>query len=440
VDHSQSAELFARNRRFIPGGMVSLNRKVEPEIAFVRGQGAYVWDADGNRYIDYHAAFSPYLLGHADPDVDAAVERALAEGWSLEGSGTTPWEGRAAELLLECVPTMERVLLTTSGSEATYHALRLARAVTGRDHVVVMQGGYNGWHDDVACNVMTALERIGPQGEGAEFPFVPLSAGIPQTTAERVRIVGFNDLAAVERIFERVRIACLIIEPVLQNIGVVLPEPGYLAGLRELCNRHGVILVFDEVKTGFRHALGGYQSIAGVTPDLTTFGKAIANGYPMGALAGKASLMDRFDDEYPRRRVLIAGTFNGHPLPTAAMIATLEKLLREQETLYPCLEALGARMEAGVAQLLAEAGIQATIARQGSAFCVYFMDHAPRSWHDIAEHHDMDLDLRYRRELIEQGIYHFPLPTKQGSISAAHTEADIDQTLEATRAVVQGLR
>jgi glutamate-1-semialdehyde 2,1-aminomutase len=428
--------LFASNRRVIPGGMVSLNRKVEPEIAFVRGQGAHVWDADGNRFIDYHAGFSPYLLGHADPDVDGAVRRALDEGWSLMGSGTTPWEGRAAELLVQCVPTLEKVQLTTSGSEATYHALRLARAATGRDHVVLMQGGYNGWHDDVACNVMTPVNQIGPRRHRGEYPHVPLSAGVPPDVAGRAHVVNFNDLDSVEWAFDNFPVACLITEPVLQNVGVVKPGSGYLQGLRVLCDRYGVVFVLDEVKTGFRHGVGGYQTLAGVTPDLSTFGKAIANGYPLGAIGGKAAIMDLFDAPDPARRVLIAGTYNGHPLPTAAAIATMEKLLAQQHNLYPRLEALGARLEAGVAELLRDAGIPATTVRQGSAFCTYFMDHAPRDWHDIALHHDAIRDLNYRRALIEQGVYHFPLPTKQGSISTAHTEADIDRTLEATRNVL----
>jgi glutamate-1-semialdehyde 2,1-aminomutase len=429
----RSAALFAQNRRFIPGGMVSLNRKVEPEIAFVRGRGAHIWDADGNEYIDYHAAFAPYLLGHADPDVDGAVQRALRDGWTLMGSGTTPWEGRAAELLVQCVPALEGVQITTSGSEATYHALRLARTYTGRDHIVVMQGGYNGWHDDVACNVMTPLEQIGPRVQRGEYRFVPLSAGMPAGVASRVHVINFNDLDSVEWAFDRFPVACLITEPILQNIGIVKPGPGYLQGLRGLCDRHGVVLVFDEVKTGFRHALGGYQAISGVRADLSTFGKAIANGYPLGAIGGKKEIMDLFDTPDAARRVLIAGTYNGHPLTVAAAIATMEKLSREQHTVYPRLEALGARMEAGLTRLFKEHGITATVARQGSAFCVYFMDHAPCDWHDIAGHHDAARDLRYRRALIERGIYHFPLPTKQGSISAAHTEQDIDQTLEATR-------
>jgi glutamate-1-semialdehyde 2,1-aminomutase len=438
MQRTKSADLFAKNRQLIPGGLVSLNRKVEPEIAFVRGQGAYVWDADGNRYLDYHAAFAPFLLGHADPEVDGAVHRAIDDGWALMGSGTTPWEGRFAELFLRCLPHLDRVQITCTGSEATYHALRLSRAYTGKDHICVMQGGYNGWHDEVACNVMTPLEQVGPRVSKGEYPFVPLSAGMPSDIGRRVHILNFNDLDAVAWAFAKYPVACLLTEPILQNIGIVKPKPGYLEGLRELCDKHGVVLVFDEVKTGFRHALGGYQSLCGVKPDLATFGKAIANGYPLGAIAGKKEIMDLFDAPEPAKRVLIAGTYNGHPIPVAAAIATMEKLLREKETIYRRLEALGAKFEAGLMQLFKENGVTATTVRQCSAFCTYFMDHAPVDWHDIAEHHDMKLDLRYRRALIEKGIYQFPLPTKQGSISAAHTEADIEKTLEATREILKG--
>ena len=436
MNHSQSKELFARNRRFIPGGMVSLNRRVEPEIAFVKGSGAYVWDLDGNRYIDYHAGFAPYLLGHGAPEVEEAVKKSIADGWTLMGSGTTPWEGRAAELLCECVPTLDKVQITTTGSEATYHALRLSRAYTGRDHIVVMQGGYNGWHDEVACNVMTPLEALGPKVSGGEYPWKPLTAGIPEQVQSRVHVVEYNDLEAVAWVFENYPVACLITEPILQNIGIVKPRPGFLEGLRALCDKHGVVLVFDEVKTGFRHALGGYQSIAGVRPDLATFGKAIANGYPLGAIGGKAELLDYFDHPDPSKRVLIAGTYNGHPVTIAAAIATMEILLREKDTIYPRLETLGARMQAGLEKAFASHGIKATVARQGSAFCAYFMDHGPLNWYDLAQHHDMDFDGRYRRALVDRGVYHFPLPTKQGSISTAHTEADIDLTLEITEDIL----
>jgi glutamate-1-semialdehyde 2,1-aminomutase len=437
MEYPKSAAIFAHNRQYIPGGMVSLNRKVDPEIAFVRGQGAYLWDAEGHQYIDYHAAFAPYFLGHGDPEVEAAVRKAMDDGWTLTGSGTTPWEGRAAELLVDCVPAVEKVQFTMTGSEATYLALRLARAFTEREHIVIMQGGYNGWHDEVACNVMTPLSAVGPRVSAGEYPFVPLSAGMPSNVSERVHVLNFNDLNAVEWAFQTYPVACILTEPILQNIGIVKPEPGYLAGIRELCDRYGVVFIMDEVKTGFRHALGGYQSIAGVMPDLCVFGKAIANGYPLGALGGKAEIMDLFDAEDPAQRVMIAGTYNGHPTPMAAAIGCMEKLRREKDTIYPKLDALGDRLQKGVQELMDAYGITALVVRQGSAFCTYFMDHAPRDWHDIAEHHDMERDVQYRCALIEQGIYNFPLATKQGSISAAHTEADIDRTIEATETVLK---
>jgi len=437
MNHTKSTALFEKNNRVIPGGVVSLNRKVEPNIAFVRGKGSRLWDADGNEYLDFHAGFAPYLLGHGDAEVEAAVRRSMDENCTLSGSGTTPWEGRAAELLCECVPTVEKAQFTSTGSEATYLALRLARAQTGRDHIIVMQGGYNGWHDEVACNVMTPLEHTGPRVSRGEYPFVPLSAGMPSGIAERVHVLNFNDLESLEWAFQTYEVACLLSEPILQNIGIVKPQENYWQSVRELCDRYGVVWAMDEVKTGFRHALGGFQSLHDLKPDLSIFGKAIANGYPLGAIGGKAELMDLFDAPEAAKRVLIAGTYNGHPTPMFASIATMEKLKRERDTLYPRLESLGAQVENGLREAFAEAGITATIARQGSAFCTYFMDAAPRDWHDIAEKHDMDFDTRYRRALIEKGVYFFPLPTKQASISAAHSEADIERTIQATREVLR---
>jgi glutamate-1-semialdehyde 2,1-aminomutase len=440
LNTERSAALFARNRQYIPGGVVSLNRLVQPEIAFVRGQGSRVWDVDGNEYIDYHAGFAPYLLGHNDPDVNAAVRRALDDGLTLMGSGTNPWEGRLAELIVRHVPSVEKVQLTNTGSEATYHALRIARAHTGRDGIILMQGGYNGWHNDVAHNVMTPLSVVGPRVSPGEYRLAPLTAGIPQHIFADVHVVNFNDLASVEHVLTRHPIAAVLTEPILQNIGIVKPQPGYLEGLRRLCDAHGVVLVFDEVKTGFRHALGGYQSICGVRPDLSVFGKAIANGYPLGAIGGRAELMEYFAHPDPARRVMIAGTYNAHPHATVAAIATLEKLAERETEIYPRLEALGRAMEEGLRTAFALAGWTATIARQGSAFCAYFIDHAPVDWHDIAAHHDMDRDLRYRQALIERGIYHFPQPTKQGSLSFAHTDKDVALTLERTQEALAALQ
>lgn len=434
---SRSAEIHARNRQYIPGGVVSLNRAAKPEIVFVKGKGSRVWDADGNEYIDYHAAFAPFVLGHNDPDVNAAVKRVLDNGVTLMGSGTTELEGRLAELVCRAVPGVKAVQITNTGSEATFHALRIARAHTGRDHVIVMQGGYNGWHNDVACNVMTPRDVLGPRISPGEYKYIGISAGIPATHKQLVHIVNFNDLESVEWLCKKYPIAGLILEPILQNVGIVKPREGYLAGLRTLADQYGFVLVFDEVKTGFRHALGGYQSLCGVMPDLCVFGKAIANGYPLGCIGGRKDLMDYFIHPDAAKRVLIAGTYNAFPVNTAAAIATIEKLMANHGAVYKHIYALGERMENGLSQIFQERGITVTIARQGSAFVVYFMDKAPRDWHDIVEKHDMKRDIAYRAALIERGIYHFPLPTKQGSISFAHSEKDIDETLEKTREVVK---
>jgi glutamate-1-semialdehyde 2,1-aminomutase len=434
--YKQSSEILARNRNFIPGGVVSVNRATQPEIVFVKGQGAYLWDADGNRYIDYHAAFAPHFLGHNDPYVTEAVVRVLRDGASLYGAGTTVLEGRLAELICRYVASVESVQFLNSGSEATYQAIRLARAVTGRDHIIVMQGGYNGWHNDVSCNLMTPLEQLGARVSPGEYPYRPISAGVPVDHQKLVHSVNFNDLASVEYVCEKYAVAALITEPILQNIGIVKPEPGYLAGLRKLAGRYGFLLIYDEVKTGFRHALGGYASIAGVMPDLVVFGKAVANGYPIAVLGGKKDLMNWFVHPEPAKRVLLAGTYNAHPVPTAAAIATIERLLMNEGEVYRHVEALGEQFEQGLKKIISGAGLQAALARQGSAFCIYFMDHCPRDWHDLAEHHDFQFDERMRQELIRRGIYFFPLATKQGSISFAHKAADIDATLEAIQATL----
>ncbi len=219
--YSKSAEVFVKNRDFISGGVVSVNRATLPEIAFVKGEGAYIWDADGNRYIDYHAAFAPHFLGHNDPFVTEAVIRVLRERASLFGSGTTILEGRLAELICEHIPWVESVQFLNSGSEATYQAVRLARALTGRDDIIVMQGGYNGWHNDVSCNLMTPLERLGSRVSPGEYRYEPLSAGIPLPHQKLVHPVNFNDLESVEYVCSKYSIAALIMEPALQNVGII---------------------------------------------------------------------------------------------------------------------------------------------------------------------------------------------------------------------------
>jgi glutamate-1-semialdehyde 2,1-aminomutase len=428
--YTESRAILANNKRYIPGGIVSVNRVTSPEITFVKGLGAYLWDADGNRYIDYHAAFAPHFLGHNDPHVTQAVSRVLQQGASLYGSGTTLLEGQLAEMICKHVPSVESVQFLNSGSEATYQAIRLSRAVTGRDHIIVIQGGYNGWHNDVSCNLMTPLEDLGPRVSPGEYAYKPISAGVPIDHQKLVHIVNFNDLDSVRYVCKKYPIAALLTEPILQNIGIVKPEPSYLSGLRTLADEFRFLLIFDEVKTGFRHAVGGYASIAKVMPDLAVFGKAVANGYPMAVIGGKRRLMDFFVHPDLSKRVLLAGTYNAHPLPTIAAISTIERLLMNDGEVYRHVETLGDQMQRGIEQIMRAAGVCAVVARQGSAFCIYFMDHEPKDWHDLAEHHNFALDTKMRKNLIEQGVYFFPLAVKQCSISAAHTKEDVQFTLE----------
>ncbi len=435
----QSASLLERNKQWIAGGVVSLNRKSDPNICFIRGKGSRVWDIEGNEYIDYQAGFSAVFLGHNDDDVNQAVQKGMTDQKILMGAGPTDYEGEFAELFCKSVPTVEQIQITNTGSEATFHALRIARAATGRDHVIIVQGGYNGWHNDVAGNVISSLADIGSRVSPGEYPFDAISAGIPEQGKFMVHVVNYNDLDSVSYIIRRYPVACMIMEPILQNIGIVMPRKGYLEGLRKLADKEGFLLIFDEVKTGFRHALGGYQSICKVTPDLSTFGKAVANGYPIGVIGGRKKYMNYFAHPDKVKRVLIAGTYNAHPIPTLAAIANLKKLASPEYGVYEHVRRLGRMLEDGLKNIFQKNDFPFYVAREGSAFCVYFMDHPPLDYHDIAIHNNSSLDKRYRLALIEEGVYHFPVPVKQGSISYAHTVEDIEETLEKTSKVVSNL-
>lgn len=404
---------------------------------FDRAEGAYLWDVEGNRFTDYHAGFAPYFLGHSDPDVDGAVIDAIRAKTSLFGAGTTPWEARLAELLTESVASLESVQVVNTGSEATSYAIRLARAFTQRDGLLLMQGGYNGWEDDVAFNLMDPPDQQVERRDGPGLELRPMTNGLPASSFQNVYVVQFNDLEAAEAILATGKIAAILMEPVLQNVGVIKPLPGYLEGLREACDRHGTLLIFDEVKTGFRNGLGCYQGVCGVRPDLSTFGKAVANGYPLGVFGGRADVMAYIDHPDAKERVLVAGTYNGHPVPSFAAIATLEKLRSREAEIYGHVDALTQRMVDGLTAIFANADYPTTIVRQSSAFVTYFMDHIPTNWLDLAASNDMERDARYRAKLIEHGIFHFPKATKQGSISFAHTRQDIDDTLEITERIVR---
>jgi glutamate-1-semialdehyde 2,1-aminomutase len=425
----KTLDLLAHNQAYIPGGVSSTNRVIAPAIAFVRGEGAYLWDIDGNRYVDYHAGFAPYLLGHNFRPVNEAAVDALAGGDSLFGAGPSVLEGELAELICRTVPSVEKLTLLNTGSEATSLAVRLSRAITQRQHVIVIQGSYNGNHDELACNVFNSLEEIGPRVSPGEYPLRPLGAGSTIEQSHLIHAVNFNDLASVRYVCRRYPVAALITEPVLQNIGVVRPKPGYLAGLRALADELGFLLILDEVKTGFRHALGGYAHQAGVQPDLLVFGKAIANGFPMALVGGRAEYMDYICHEDPKRRPFVAGTYNGHPMAVAAAIRTVQHLTTHETAIYSHLEALGAALQLGIEKIFSRYNVVGCVARQGSALSFYLMREPPTDLHDIIENHDFEKDLDLRRALIRGGVFVIPIATKQWSISAAHTAADIEFTL-----------
>jgi glutamate-1-semialdehyde 2,1-aminomutase len=384
--------VLEHNRRYIPGGISSVNRAIDPAITFTKGEGAYLWDAAGKRYIDFHAGFAPYFLGHNFAPINDAAAAALKSGDSLFGAGPSKAEGQLAELICRNVPAVEKVTFLNTGSEATSLAIRIGRAVTQRSHIIVMQGGYNGNHDELACNVFNSLADIGPRVSPGEYPLRPLGAG---TTIEQTHFVHADEF--------------------------------------------GFLLVFDEVKTGFRHALGGYSQVCGVTPDLVVYGKAVANGFPLALVGGKTEYMDSIIDPDPKHRPFVAGTYNGHPVAVAAATETVRYLAANKHEIYPRMEAMGAAMEAGITSIFAKRGIAACVARQGSAFSFYMMSKPPKDLHDIIEGHDFVRDVALRRALIQRGVFFVPIATKQCSLSAAHSDADVQFTLEQFESAVKAI-
>ena len=416
-----------RARRVIPGGVNSGQRRLDglEDLVVASTEGATFTDTRGRTYTDYHAAFGPPVLGHNDPDVDRAMSE-MSRKVDLMGVGVTEVEIELAERLVALIPSVQKVLLTMTGSEATFHALRVSRAATGRRHIIKFQGCYHGWHDSVAMNVISAPGKVGTKD--------PLSTGILPEVLDATIVLPFNDADAVERELESRPggVAAIILEPIPHNVGALLPKPGYLQRLRELCSKHGTVLVFDEVITGFRHGLGGFQSVAGVTPDLTTFGKAVANGYPMGGIGGRADLMDLFSSS-PGQPVLFAGTYNGHPAMAAAAIATIDKMQREP--VHEHIFQLGDRARAGLRELYKRLGIPVVVTGFGSVFVTYFMD-GPAERYDDLLRNDKDMYVGYRRNLIEHGVFELPMNLKRSHISYAHKESDIDALLEATESAV----
>jgi glutamate-1-semialdehyde 2,1-aminomutase len=422
----QQDQLANRAKAVIPGGVNSANRALPWNLVTRDARGAYFTDVEGNRFLDYHAAFGPMILGHNHEVVNEAV-RAAPSSVDLMGAGVTIPEIELAEKLAELVPSAERVLLTNSGSEATFAALRLARGVTGRNRIIKFQGTYHGWHDAVLMNVITPPERMGQKD--------PLSLGMLPDAVENTIVLPFNDSEAIRQTLaeQGASIAAILVEVIPHNIGCVIPTPEFLQTLREEATRHGALLIFDEVITGFRHALGGYQSIVGVTPDLTTFAKAMANGYPIAALAGKAEYMDRFA---PGGGVFFAGTYNGHPLNVSAALATIAVL--EDGSVHKHCFALAGRAATGLEQIARDLGITLTVARFGSVFVPYFMDGPIASYDDLLRN-DNAKDVAFRQGMCDRGIFMIPTALKRNHISAAHTQEDIDHTLETAREVLKAL-
>jgi glutamate-1-semialdehyde 2,1-aminomutase len=429
---TRSDKLFAQALEYVPGGVNSALRNVPPNLVFTKAAGATLTDADGNEYLDYHAAFGPALLGHNHPEVRRRVVEAL-ESNLLAGAGTTELEIDLARRLSRHIPSAQKVLLCNSGSEATFHALRVARAFTGRMKIIKFQGCYHGFHDYVLRNLTSPAEKVGKLDPG--------SAGMLPEALANTLVCGYNRLADVERAFEenRNQIAAIIVEPIAHNMGCVLPARGFLEGLREMASARGAVLIFDEVITGFRHHLGGYQVICGVTPDLTTLAKAMANGFPIAAVCGKAEIMDRFktrpaSGDRPAGDTFFSGTFNGNAASCAAALATLEIL--EREPVHRHIFALGERMRKGLTEIHSRLGIRARVAGFGSIFVTYFMKGPTETYTDLLGN-DAAKFIEYRRRLIDRGIFKMPTNLKRAHISYAHTEADIDRTLQAAEDVLK---
>ncbi|HVO88114.1 MAG TPA: aminotransferase class III-fold pyridoxal phosphate-dependent enzyme, partial [Casimicrobiaceae bacterium] len=339
----------SRAQAVLPGGHMSPSRRLGFPYVFVRATGPYLYDADGNEHIDFHCGFGANVLGHCHPTLRRRVAEA-AERIDLVGAGTLDLEIEAAEALARCIPCAEQIAFCSTGSEATYHALRLARAATGRTRIVKFQGGYHGWHDYVAMNVQSAREGIGR--------YDPISAGILVEAARETVVLPYNDADAVEDYLRRHpgTVAAIIVEPIAHNVGAMRATDDFLRGLRRLATEHDVVLIFDEVITGFRHALGGYQSICDVTPDLATFGKAAAAGHPVGLVAGRRDLLERVG-RAGKDAVFMGGTFNGSPATLAAILASIEEL--SKPGFYTRLYELGDYLRRELDGIIARTGLPA---------------------------------------------------------------------------------
>jgi len=422
-----SKKLFAQATALIPGGVnspVRACRSVATDPIFIdRADGAYIYDADGNRFIDYIGSWGPMILGHRPPAVLTAVADVLARGTSF--GAPTDLEIELARLVCAAVPSIEVVRMVNSGTEATMSAIRLARGVTGRDLVVKFDGCYHGHADTLLVAAGSGVATLG----------IPGSPGVPEAVAAGTLSLPFNDIEAVQAVFKEKgdQIACIIVEPVAGNMGLVRPAVGFLESLRELTLAAGSLLIFDEVMTGFRVALGGAQSLYGITPDLTCLAKVIGGGLPVGAYGGKQALMEQIAPQGP---VYQAGTLSGNPLAMAAGIATLQEL--QKPGLYEALDETSAQLAEGLAQAAADAGIPVQVDRVGSMLGMYFTDQPVHDFED-AKTSDLERFTAYYQGMLQRGIYLAPSQFEAAFVSAAHSTVDIEATVNAAAEVMRTL-
>ena len=420
---SQNEALFQRAQRTIPGGVNSPVRAFRsvggtPRF-FTRGEGAWVWDADGRRYIDYVGSWGPLILGHADPDVVRAVQEAAARGLSF--GAPTEGEIDLAEQLVRLVPSMEMVRLVSSGTEATMSAIRLARGFTGRDAIVKFEGCYHGHADSLLVKA----------GSGALTFGNPSSGGVPDDFARHTLVLDYNDAQGLRDAFAQhgERIACVIVEPVAGNMNLIAPNPEFLAAMRELCTQHGAVLIFDEVMTGFRVGPGSAQGLYGIVPDLSTFGKVVGGGMPLGAFGGRRDIMEKIA---PLGPVYQAGTLSGNPLSVAAGLVTLKKIAAPG--FYDALAARTRSLVDGLAAAARKHGVTFSAQAVGGMFGVYFSAVPPTSYAEVMAC-DKEAFNRFFHAMLEAGVYLAPSAFEAGFVSAAHSDADIAATVAAAEAI-----
>jgi glutamate-1-semialdehyde 2,1-aminomutase len=419
-----SRQLQARAEQFFPGGVnspVRAFRAVGGDPPFMsRGKGARMWDADGNEFIDCVGSWGPLILGHAAPFVVEAIWEAAERGASFGAS--TAAEADLAEIVASAFPHMEKMRFVSSGTEATMSAIRLARAHTKRKYIVKFEGCYHGHADALLVKAGSGIATLG----------IPGSAGVPEEFAQFTIALPFNDAEALEQAFKKFKhqIACVIVEPVVGNMGCVPASGGYLAALRLITQRENAVLIFDEVMTGFRLAFGGAQELYGITPDLTTLGKIIGGGLPVGAYGGRNEIMNLVAPLGPMYQ---AGTLSGNPLAMAAGLATLRHLREKKAEIYPRLEKLGGELVSGVATIAKDVGVPLSHNRVGSMFTWFFQPGPVTDW-DSASKSDVEAFGRFFRSMLENGIYLPPSQYEAAFLSAAHTDEDIQATLAAARA------